>query len=404
MSEYLWKTYHRLVQELDITSYRYLYDGFDLKSRLTGVIGPRGVGKTTLLLQIIKNHWYDSGEAFYFSADNTFFSEVSLLAFVDELYQEKGVRIVFIDEIHKYPNWNQELKNIYDSFPRMKVVFSGSSSMDLVHGSYDLSRRAKLIYMPGLSFREYLNMTTGNDFPAVTLDELLANHIQLSAQLAKVGKLLERFEAYQKGGYYPFALDHDDGLYETISTIVEKTVYEDIANFYQLKTNNLKHFRRIINFLATIPPGKVNISNTARHLGVDYKTVDNYVDILEKTGLVKVLYPVARGNQVLTKADKMYLDNSTLLAAVNAFLSTDLEMGTQRELFFLQSVSGAGLSVFHPQKGDFFIRDITFEVGGKNKTISQLKDIDPARRILVKDGILTGSKKEVPLHLFGFLY
>jgi len=114
--------------------------------------------------------------------------------------------------------------------------------------------------------------------------------------------------------------------------------------------------------------------------------------------------PVARGNQVLTKADKMYLDNSTLLAAVNAFLSTDLDIGTQRELFFLQSVSGAGLPVFHPQKGDFFIRDKTFEVGGKNKAISQLKDVDPDRRMLVKDGILAGSKKEIPLYLFGFLY
>lgn len=151
------------------------------------------MGKTTLLLQYIKNNLYESGEAFYFSADNTYFNEISILEFVDELYQKKGINIIFIDEIHKYANWNQELKNIYDSYPKMKIVFSGSSSIDLVRGSYDLSRRAKLIHMPGLSFREYLNLVTGTNFPAIKLEELMVNHVKLSADLTCVTGLLKHF-------------------------------------------------------------------------------------------------------------------------------------------------------------------------------------------------------------------
>ena len=189
-----------------------------------------------------------------------------------------------------------------------------------------------------------------------------------------------------------------------ISSVIDKTIHEDIANFYQLKTTSLKHFRRIINFLATIPPGKVNPSNIARHLSIDYKTVEHYLDILSKTGMVKMLYPVAQGNQILTKSSKIYLDNSTLLSAVNVFLSSELNIGTQRELVFLQSIAGAGLQAFYPNKGDFTIGDITFEVGGKNKTMQQLNGIKQGNRILVKDDILTGFKESIPLYLFGFLY
>lgn len=403
MSDFLWQSYNRLINELEITSHRYLYQQFQLDSRLVGIIGPRGVGKTTLLLQYIKNNLYDEGATFYFSADNTYFEDVSLLEFVDELYQQKDIRNFFIDEIHKYNNWNQELKNIYDSFPKAKVVFSGSSSMDLVHGSYDLSRRAKLIYMPGLSFREYLNLITGNNFPVIGFDDLIADHIKIAAQLSQVTTILKYFEDYKSFGYYPFVLNNRDDLYQTVANIIDKTIYEDIANFYRLKTTNLHYFRKIINFLATIPPGKVTANNIAKHLGVDNKTVDHYLEILTKTGVIKKLFPVAHGNQILTKPEKVYLDNTTLLAASNAFLSSPLDVGTIRELAFLQSLQGAGINVFYPKVGDFQVKDIIFEIGGKNKTAAQLKNV-LARKYVVKDNIIVGSKSEIPLYLFGFLY
>ena len=403
MSEHLWQLYNRLINELEETRHRYLYHSFNVDHRMTGLIGPRGVGKTTLMLQYIKNHLYDQGEAFYFSADNIFFNDARILDFVDNLYQKKGIRYFFIDEIHKYPNWNQELKNIYDSFPKAKIVFSGSSSIDLIQGSYDLSRRAKLLHLPGLSFREYLNLKTGSNIKPIGFQGIVNDHIKLAASMSNITMLLKHFDDYKNFGYYPFILNNENELYQAINDIIDKTIYEDIANFYQLKTQNLIYFKRIINFLATIPPGKINTNNIAQHLRIDHKTVHHYLSILERTGLVRLLFPKAHGNQVLTKFSKAYLNNATLLKAVNTFLSSDLDIGAQRELTFFQFLSGANIPAFYPQKGDFYVNDIHFEIGGKNKAGKQLNAIN-GEKYAVKDGILVGLKYEIPLYLFGFLY
>jgi uncharacterized protein len=407
MADFLWQVYHRLISQTNYPVRRFLYDQLNSDRRLTGVVGPRGVGKTTLLLQYIKDNYYKDGTAFYFSADQVYFSEVSILEFVDNLYNNHGVRVVFIDEIHQYNNWSQELKNIYDSFPDIKVIFSGSSSIDLISGSYDLSRRAHLLELPGLSFREYLNIKLGESLEVISFVDLINNHQQIAASLTNITTLMQHFLEYMSFGYYPTVFESRDDLYQAVSSIIDKSVYEDIANFYSLKTGNLNYFKRIINFLATIPPGSIKVNNLARHLGIDNKTVDNYINILERTGMVKSLYPVAVGNQVLTKFDKIYLDNTTLLAAMNSFLSNQVDVGSQRELAFLQFVKGANLSVFFPKVGDFQINDIIFEVGGPNKTKGQFTKSSTKTKekiYLVKDKILLGSKFEIPLYLFGFLY
>lgn len=243
MSSFLWQTYHRLINELSVPIRRFLYNELAITDRLTGIIGPRGVGKTTLLLQFLKDNYYAEGNAFYFSADNTYFNETSILEFVDTLYQQQNIRVFFIDEIHMYANWSQELKNIYDSFPKISVFFSGSSSIDLVKGSYDLSRRARILRMPGLSFREFLMMKTGNIFEPITLDELLSNHQVLAAKYSKTTSILQYFEEYMRFGYYPIVFENRDLLYSALSSVVEKTIYEDISSLYPLKTNNLSHFK-----------------------------------------------------------------------------------------------------------------------------------------------------------------
>lgn len=404
MNDYLWKVFHRSIQELDIHTHRYLYDRIDFDQRLLGLIGARGVGKTTLLLQYIKENLYDDGDVFYFSADNVYFNQISLVEFVDELYEQKGIRRLFIDEIHRYANWNQELKNIYDSYPDMKLSFSGSSSTDLIQGSYDLSRRARLVHMVGLSFREYINMVTGSHYPTISFDDLIQHHTTIAGELTSIDGLLQHFADYKSGGYYPFILQNDREIYSALENIIDKTIHQDITNFYALKTTNLKYLRRIINFLATIPPGTINTSNIAKHLGIDYKTVDHYLEILSRTGLARKLYPVGHGNQLLTKPSKFYLDNATLLGAVNVMLSAELNIGTQRELFFLQSLEGAGLTAFYPKQGDFSVNGMVFEVGGKNKTAKQVSHLAPDQRAVVKDDILFGSKGVIPLYLFGFLY
>lgn len=403
MSKFLWQTFHRLINEVDTSTHRFLYGELSLERRLTGIVGARGVGKTTMMLQYIKENLSDRDDIFYFSADNTYFNEVLLLEFVDDLYRNQNIRIFFIDEIHKYSNWNQELKNIYDSFPDAKVIFSGSSSIDLIEGTYDLSRRAILLHLPGLSFREYLNIKTGKQFDAVSFEKLISQHQKLAAEYSQVSTIEKHFEEYLLFGNYPIVFQSRDDLYDAIANVIEKTIYEDIAKFYKLKTSNLNHFQRILNFLASIPPGKVNTNNIAQHLGIDNKTCDHYLYILERTGMVKMLYPVAHGNQTLTKPSKIYLDNATLLAAINTFLSEDVNIGTVRELAFMQFVKGAGLQVFYPKKGDFQVNDILFEVGGKNKTGQQIKDHN-GKKFIVKDNILIGNKSEIPLYLFGFLY
>jgi len=212
MNDFLWRIYHRLIQDVGTEHYRFLYDKLTLNHRLTGIVGSRGVGKTTLLLQYIKNHLYADGQAFYFSADNIYFNENKILGFVNELYLTRNIKYFFIDEIHIYKNWQQELKNIYDSFPEVHVVFSGSSSLDLIHGAYDLSRRAKLYYLPGLSFREYLNMKTGSKFQSIVFDDLIQDHFKVSQSLVNTPNILGYFKEYLLSGFYPIVFQNSDSF------------------------------------------------------------------------------------------------------------------------------------------------------------------------------------------------
>ncbi len=396
----------RLINTVQTDTYRYLYPHFNLNTPLTGIIGPRGVGKTTLMLQYIKNHLYHTREAFYFSADHMYFNTHSILNFVNKLFQEEGIEIFFIDEIHKYKfgDWSQELKNIYDSFPSIKVVFSGSSSLDLVHGSYDLSRRAKMYKLHGMSLREYVNFKANLAIEPISFDFLVENHQTHNKTLASIPRIMGYFKEYLLHGYYPFLVDEKDRLtqFEKISQIVEKTIFEDIAQFYSLRTNYLFHLNKILNFLSTIPPGQINIHNLARNLSIDDKTAFHYLTMLNNTGLIRIIYPNAHGNQMLRKPEKIFINNTTLLAAINNLLGKSIEQGTLRELFFIQSLENANLTVSCSKEGDYQVGKYTFEVGGKNKKTEQIKNLFDA--FLVKDDTLISSKNDIPLYFFGFLY
>src|SRR3990167_2462656 len=202
MIDQLKATFLRLLDDVVVETKRFLFADFNINQRLTGLIGPRGVGKTTLLLQYIKANFTNLNNVLYFSADHIYFSDHTLLEFIDHLYRIDGITFFFIDEIHKYTNWSQELKNIYDSYPKIKIVFSGSSSIDLIEGTYDLSRRAKLLHLPGLSFREYLNIETKNEFEAISFDELIADHQKIAAHFSKISTISKHFEDYTAFGYY----------------------------------------------------------------------------------------------------------------------------------------------------------------------------------------------------------
>ncbi|NKB69060.1 MAG: AAA family ATPase [Candidatus Latescibacteria bacterium] len=395
--------YYRLIDELDVAHYRYLYDTFEVNARLVGLVGPRGVGKTTLLLQFIRDKVKDRQKAFYLSADHIYFNKITLFEFVQELYETDAVELIFIDEIHKYKNWNQELKNIYDAFPRIKVVFSGSSNIDLVEGTHDLSRRAVLYYMRGLSFREYLNFTTNSKHDPVSLNDLMGGHVELAAQWARIPRLRGHFSSYLQEGYYPFVFEPGGHFYSKLGQVIDKTVFEDIAHFYNLKTANLIYFKKILYFLTTIPPGRLNIHNLANNLGIDDKTTAHYIRILQATGLTRLLFADQRGSRLLRKPEKAYLNNTTLLHAVGHDLGQAPDIGAVRELFFLSAVEDAGQHAFYSRDaGDFRVGDWLFEVGGPQKTRHQVKHRENA--FVVKDGVLQGGRSTIPLHAFGFLY
>lgn len=403
MLDYLRDTFDRLIDKLHITTYRYLYEQFHTNNRLTGLIGPRGVGKTTLLLQHIKHRLRKRDDVFYFSADHFYFAKKTLLEFVHELYTLEGIRYCVIDEVHKYPNWSQELKNIYDSYPDLHVVFSGSSSVDLIKGGADLSRRLKLFTLTGLSFREYLNFVCHSHYKALSLSELLEHPDRQTHRYRAIPKLLGYFKTYLACGYYPFIFEDQASYYERIERLIEKAIFEDIANCYNVKTVNLVCFKSLLNYLATIPPGEVNSHNLARHIGIDNKTVQYYLEILEKTRLIRRVYPKEGGNVLLRKPAKIFLDNTALLYAMNNVLGQSIQEGTLRELFFVQSLCDAGHHVHNSRQGDFLVKDNIFEIGGRNKTKQQINQLKkPA--FLVKDDVLTGGRSVVPLWAMGLLY
>lgn len=396
-------TYKRLLQSTKYRRHRYIYDEFNTNNRLTGLVGPRGTGKTTLLLQYIKEKIERKDECIYASIDNIYFSRNLLINFVNELYEDYGIRYFFFDEIHKYPNWNQELKNIYDSYPDIKLVFSGSSSVDLIKGAYDLSRRGVLYRIGGMSFREYLLFKDIDDINTVSLNELVNNRSDFEAKVSGVKKIKGYFKDYLGKGYYPFFLEDEKTYHQKILRIIEKTVFEDIPNFYKLKTENLAYFKKIISYLATIPPGELNRHNISKNIGMDNKTVQNYLNILNETGLIELLSENKSGSNLLRHTEKMYLDNPDLYNAIIEEIGFESKTGTIREIFFIKMIKNSGNKIFYSKTGDFEIDGNIFEFGGKNKAWKQLKGINK-KAYLVKDDILYGNKNEIPLYLFGFLY
>jgi predicted AAA+ superfamily ATPase len=394
--------YKRLIQHTNFTHHRYIYKEFNINNRLTGLIGPRGTGKTTLLLQYIKENLVID-DCIYTSLDNIYYTQNNLIEFVKELYDLYGVRYFFFDETHKYPNWNQELKNLYDSYPDIKLIFSGSSSLDLIKGSYDLSRRGVIFRIGGMSFREYLLFNDIADIPPFSFSELIENRSKYETEISSVKKIMGYFKEYLGKGYYPFILEDTQSYSQKIQRIIEKTIYEDISNHYKLKTENLINFKRIISYMATIPPGELNRNNISKNIGLDNKTIQNYLDILQETGLIQFIIKNKSGSNILKKTEKIFLDNTDIYKSTSEEIGFKTPVGTLREIFFIKMIINSGNIIHFSEIGDYKINNFNFEIGGKNKDLKQIKN-NLENSFLVKDDIIAGSKYEIPLYLFGFLY
>lgn len=396
--------YQRLLREMIPTYKRKFYDDFQMDSRVVGVVGARGVGKTTFLIQYLRTKHDGSSQSLYVSADNLYFVEHTLIEVVDQFVKQYNGIIICIDEIHKYKNWDQELKNIYDSYPNLQIIFSGSSSIDLIKGKYDLSRRAILKNMYGFSFREFLGIKENKSFPVISFEDIIENHEKYEKELSATPKLLGYLKEYLKEGYYPtrFELQTFEVYIQSLRNIVDKIIYEDISSFYSLNTQNLDTLKKIIYFFATSLPSKVNTNSIANSLGKDHATIASYIQILRDSGVLRFLSVNKSGHALVRNAEKIYLDNTNLLYALNDEIGKEPFVGVLRELFVIGNLQNANNHVFYSQEGDIEVNGITLEIGGKNKSSKQIKDVKNS--YVVKDEVLVGGINTIPLYLFGFLY
>lgn len=400
----LLEIYYRLLAEMVPSYHRKFYDDFTMEGRMAGIIGGRGVGKTTFLINYLRKNYQNSSQALYVSADNLYFVEHTLVDVVDQFIKEYDGKIICIDEIHRYKNWNQELKNIYDSYPNLKVLFSGSSSIDLIKGRYDLSRRAILKTMYGFSFREFLEIKTKTSYSVLTFDNLLDNHLEVAGKMAKIPKLLGHLKEYWQKGYYPAflkELESDEAYRGSLRGIIDKIIYQDVSGFYSLNTANLETLKKIVYFFATAQPGTVNINKLAISLQKDFTTIAEYIQMLRDTGLLRFLLQNKAGHALVRHAEKIYLDNPNFLYALNEEVGKEPLIGSLRELFVIANLQNANYHVYYHPQADIECKNVVFEIGGKDKKTTQLKEVN--KGFIIKDDILIGGGKTIPLYLFGFL-
>jgi predicted AAA+ superfamily ATPase len=379
-----------LVARIDTTFVRYLYHKIEWNSRMIAILGARGVGKTTLMLQRIKLH-HKQNDTLYINADDLYFTENTLFDLASAFYKNGG-KYLFIDEVHKYQTWSKELKMMYDYVPDLQVVFTGSSILDIYKGSADLSRRVISYSLEGLSFREYLNMSQGIELPAYTLDEILAEKIEL----AGIQHPLVHFKIYLEQGCYPFF--KQDGYSERLLNIVKQVLDVDIPLYARMNISTASKVRHLLRIIAQSVPFKPNYTKIAELLGVHRNQVVDFMLLLDKAKIITHLREDAKGLRAIGKVEKVYLNNTNIL---HALAEGKPETGNLRETFFLHQMNPTN-QVLASRVSDFQIGDYTFEVGGKNKKQKQIKEITNA--FLVKDDIEYGYGNTIPLWLFGFTY
>ena len=386
----LYQKFETLLQSTTTNFKRYLYNSISWDSRMLGIIGARGVGKTTMILQHIKEKLANK-KALYVSADDMYFGENSLVDLADEFYKNAG-EYLFIDEIHKYPDWSRELKNIYDSFPTLRIVFTGSSVLDILKGSADLSRRAIIYKLHGLSFREYLKLFHNYESEVYTLEQIINNEVKLE----NIQHPLPLFNDYLKRGYYPFGIENEMNL--RLGQTIVQTLESDIPQYANLNVGTSRKLKRLLSIIAESVPFKPNFSKISELIGVSRNSLDDYFSYMEKAGLIGQLRNETSGIRGLGKVDKVYLDNTNIIFNL---VGNNSNIGNNRETFFFNQMRVKN-EVISSKKADFQINNYTFEVGGKNKKQNQIEK--DGKSFIVQDDIEYGYLNVIPLFAFGLNY
>lgn len=372
---------------------RYLFDKIDFKSKLIGILGQRGVGKTTLIKQIAQSYELSSSKMLYISADNI---SKSLSEIAIE-FSSYGGKLLIIDEIHKASDFAHELKTIYD-FVDIKVIFSGSSALEIENSKVDLSRRALFYELHSLSLREFIAIKFEINLPVLELDDILTKHQDIAQKIKKEFKPLEYFNYYKEFGSYPFFTEGELGYNLRLNEIINIILDSEVATIYNVDSDKINTIRKLLHLLCSSVPVELNIQNLAKESGVSRNTLYSYFYYLQKANLLEIVGANFKNKKLLNKPDKIYLENINLYN----ILCFNKNSGSLRESFFISQTK-----IYHDVKysniGDFKVDDkYVFEIGGKNKSFNQIKDIKDS--FVVSDDLEIGFGNKIPLWLFGFLY
>lgn len=385
---------------------RYLFKQINWESRLIEILGGRGVGKTTLMLQKAKLLNKEiPNQAVYISLDDQLMYQYSIIDLAEEL-GKYGVKYLFLDEVHKYPpkikgfDWSAEIKNVYDRFPDLKVIYSGSSILEIYRGLGDLSRRKSSYRLAGLSFREYLALNDILHFCPFDLEDLLQNHRAYSEEITEKVRIIPHFKTYLKTGYFPFYSEDPNAYFDRLSNILNVVIETDIPAISDISFESSLKIKKLLSAIASTVPYVPNLLKLRQELFItDQRTLLRYLDYLAKAEVIDSLMQKAKGNKILQKPDKILISNSNYSYCLR---SASEEIGTIRETFFASQLR-VNHNLYIPVKGDFIVdNEWVFEIGGKNKTTTQIKGLDKA--YLAKDDIENGIFNQIPLWLFGFLY
>ncbi len=372
---------------------RYLIDSIDYQSKLVGILGQRGVGKTTLIRQIAKRYELAVEKMLYISADNI----TSSLSEIAIDFSALGGKLLIIDEIHKADNFAIELKTIYD-FVDIKVIFSGSSALEIEHSKVDLSRRALFYNLGPLSFREFINIKYGLRLQAYTLEKILSEHQAIAQEIREKFRPLEYFEAYKAFGAYPFFTEGELGYNLRLNEIINIILDSEVASIYNVDSHKINTIRKLLHLLCSSVPVELNIQNLAKSCEISRNTLYSYFYYLQKANLIEIIGGDFKNKKLLNKPDKIYLENVNLYN----ILCDDENSGSVRESFFVSQIKEAH-DVKYAKQGDFIVESKwVFEIGGKNKGFEQVKDIKDS--YVVADNLEVGFGNKIPLWLFGFLY
>ncbi len=397
--EKLFQQFHKKITNQQIDFVRYLYEDIVWEDRLIAIKGSRGVGKTTLIFQHIKMNRTLNEETLYVSLDDLYFQANTLVDLVEEFHLNGG-RYLYLDEVHKYANWSIEIKNIYDIYDDLHVIFSSSSVLEIYKGDADLSRRAVTYELRGLSFREYLILENVLHVPKIPLTDLLENHVVLAENLVSGISIIPHFKRYLELGYYPFYQEGENSYFGKLRTVINLTIETDLPSVFNVEFKTLQKIKKLLYVIATSLPYIPNIARLSESLETSSRNSTlQYLDYLEKANLTMSLKTSAKGNNYLAKPDKIYLENTNLVYAIG---DEKGQNGNIRETFFYNQLSQNNV-VNTSKESDFLVNEkYTFEVGGKGKTTAQIKDIPES--FIASDNIEIGFRNKIPLWLFGFLY